>query len=419
MPKNGGSRFLLLGLLIAACSPGAAPGATTATVTTTITTASVETSSATTSVATPETKPPAGRADRILVTGPDGSVSIVALDGAATLVAEGLAAPLFSVQPTPSPDGSTIAHTAVEADGNPHTLLWTRDGSFGIDFGFAPFFYTWSPDASRLAALGSGSDGVAGAVADLETGAVTGIGSGSPHFLAWSPDGRRLATHRNGARLDFVTSDGATEPIRQEPAIFQAPDWISEVELLVPVLGSALSVSNVSIGAQTARLVAIGADGSTRDILEVDAISMFDLDPTGAHVAVFDGPPGDGRLRTVELGSGAVNEIDAPNTVGFEWSPDGSKLLTLSFRDRQLHPQVWSAEGSERTYSPFAPTATFVNEYLTFWGQYVRTVQTWAPDGSAFVFAAQTQGADTIFIQNLDEPEPQQLVPGSMAQWLP
>jgi WD40 repeat protein len=383
---------------------------------------------------TPTTTPPTTEADmrstrqaagsttgRILVTGPGGSVSVVTPGGGSITVIE-RSAPSFSIQPTSSPDGTRIAHTAQNADGVPVTVVWAEAGSVEIDFGFSPFFYSWSPDGALLAALGNdGVAGVAGAVGDPSSGEVIGIGTGAPHFLAWSPDGSRLATHRNGARVDLFGRDGTARNVPLTPATFQAPDWVSDGEVLVAVDDSGLqaSISDVPSGG-TARLVAVAENGNTRHLIEVDLMSQFDLDPARLLLAVFDGPPGSGRMRILELESGAISEVAAPETVAFEWSPDGSRLLTLSFTDGQLVPEVWSATGTaEGAFEPFTPTRMFVNEYLAFWGQYVRTVRLWSPSGDAFVFPASTPTEDVVLLQRLDADVPERVVAGSMAQWLP
>ncbi len=361
-----------------------------------------------------------GGAGRILVTGPEGSVSVVTPGGASTTVIE-RSEPSFSIQPTPSPDGTRIAHTASNPGAGAVTLIWSAGETTEVDFGFAPFFYSWSPDGTRLAALGNdGSGGVAGAVADISSGDVTGIGSGAPHFLAWSPDGSRLATHRNGTRIDLVDNDGSIRNVSQEPATFQAPDWLSDGEIVVAVVGSGLQASLGDLPAGMARLLAVSDDGRTRDLIEVEPISQFDLDPGRGRLAVFDGPPGAGRMRILDLGTRAVSEVDAPGTVAFEWNPDGSRLLTLSFVDGRLVPEVWSATGeAEAAFEPFTPTAMFVNEYLVFWGQYVRTVRLWSPSGDAFVFPAATASEEAVYVQRLDQDGPERVTDGSMAQWLP
>ncbi|MGF1666820.1 MAG: hypothetical protein ACFCVC_11185 [Acidimicrobiia bacterium] len=354
------------------------------------------------------------------MTGPGGSITLVTPDGGTTVVTE-RSAPSFSIQPTPSPDGTRIAHTALGEDGAPVMRVWTESTSVDVDFGFSPFFYAWSPDGAFLAALGNdGAGGVAGAIAHLTSGDVTGIGSGAPHFMAWSPDGSRLATHRNGTRIDLVGTDGTATNVPQFPAIFQAPDWLSQEEVLIAVADSGLQASLIDIPAGVSRLRAVTGDGGTRDLIEVEAMSQFDVDPGGLRLAVFDGAPGSGRMRILELESGVINEVDAPRTVAFEWSPDGSRLLTFSLDDDGLLPEVWSANGAaEAAFESFTPTATFVNEYLAFWGQYVRTVRLWSPTGDAFVYPAATPSEEAVFLQRLDAEGPERIVTGSMAQWLP
>jgi TolB protein len=367
----------------------------------------------------PSTPPDAG-AGPILVTGTDGSISLLTPGGGTSMVAE-RSTTSFPIQPTPSPDGTRVAHTALDDEDAPVTRIWGESASAEIDFGFIPFFYTWSPDGALLAALGNdGVGGVAGAVADVTSGDVIGIGSGAPHFIAWSPDGSRLATHRNGTRVDLVGSDGTVTNVPLAPATFQAPDWLSSDEMLVAVSDSGLQASLVDIPAGAPRLQAVSDDGGTRDLIEVGSASQFDVDPRGLRLAVFDGTPGSGRMRILELDSGAISEVNAPRAVAFEWSPDGSRLLTLSLDEEGLVPEVWSASGAaEASYDAFTPTTTFVTEYLAFWGQYVRTVRLWSPAGDAFVYPAATPSLESIFLQRLDAQEPERLVTGSMAQWLP
>lgn len=75
-------------------------------------------------------------------------------------------------------------------------------------------------------------------------------------------------------------------------------------------------------------------------------------------------------------------------------------------------------DGAIRDYAPYTPTAIFVSQYLPFWGQYVRSIHSWAPDGSAFTYAAATESGDSVFIQRLSADEPEAVGPGSISQWL-
>lgn len=374
--------------------------------------------SACTTSPTPTTSAQAPAEERILITGPDGQVSIATPDGGAQIVVE-RSAPVFSIQPTPSPDGTMVVHTGLDESGAGVAVVWTPEDRRRIDLGFVPFFYSWSPDGSRLAALGNGEGGVVGAIAEVETGEVTPIGVGVPHFVAWSPSGQRLGTNRDGARIDVVDLDGDPSPISQSPALFQAPEWLSDEELVVAVVGSSLEASTSPVTSGTARIVAVKLDGTTRDLLEVGAASQFDLDDGRSQLAVLDGPVGSARLRVLDVGSGDITELAISDAVGFEWSPNGERLLTLAFRGGELVPETWEDGALARTFGGFVPTATFVNEYLAFWGQYVRTTRSWAPDGQAFVYAAAVDGIDGVFVQRIDSDAPDRLVDGSMAQWLP
>jgi TolB protein len=356
----------------------------------------------------------------ILVTGVDGSVSIAHVGGSVTEISPS-ASPGLAVQPTPSPDGSSVAFTAIDSAGEPVTTIRSEAGSQDVDFGFIPFFYAWSADGSRLAALGNGPGGVTAAIAEAGTDLVVEAGAAAPHFLAWSPDGSMLASHRGGIRVDVVSIGGASRTAVETTAEFQAPDWLSDEEVLAAVIGSELEATAgaVQVSPSTARLVGVAPDGSVREILDVQANSMFDVDPTLTRVAVFDGPLGDGRLRTIDLVSGETETLDAPGVVAFEWSPDGSRLLTMSISEDGLVPEVWNGSNLESGFAAFTPTSTYLREYLPFWGQYVRTFRSWSPDGGSFVYAAATVDGDMVFVQTVVGGEPDGLVEGSMAQWLP
>ena len=88
--------------------------------------------------------------DRLLVTGDDGSVTIVDGNG---MTFEELAGPGGGgspVQATSAPDGSAVVWTSGAS-----TQLWVDGDVITIEPDFAPFFYLWAPDGSRILALGN------------------------------------------------------------------------------------------------------------------------------------------------------------------------------------------------------------------------------------------------------------------------
>ena len=151
-------------------------------------------------------------------------------------------------QPTWSRDGLRLAATLTSLDGG-DPLVAIVDVTTG-DITTAParrpyFFYSWSHDSSRLAALGPGSMG--GTALDiLDPGGMptseTTMQSSSI-YLAWEPGGRRLVIHA-GPQLLMV----------------EDPDSLDYIEL-----------GSVGFGFTAAAWVP-----GTQDILYVDALAPAD-----------------------------------------------------------------------------------------------------------------------------------------------
>lgn len=252
----------------------------------------------------------------------------------------------------------------------------------GVEFKFP----VWSPDGSRVAAIGSGTegDGVYVFQARREDGTVPATPidptiiyrspDAPPFYLYWAPDGHRVT---------FLTQEPTDLALRVAPADGSGPDfvvrkgaplywdWVDPALALVNVGGGGSELFFGEIGldgdareptatASTFRSPAMTRDGSHRAYM-VDAgsgarsivieardgtgrhevpspgLAAFTFAPAGGSLA-FIAPsevntqPADlpiGPLRIVDVATGDIRTLEEGNLVAFFWSPDGRTIATL------------------------------------------------------------------------------------------
>lgn len=405
--------LLTLVLAVLACSPAAQEPATVAT-------------------QAAEQEPAVPGAGKLVVTGPEGSVSIVDPEGGGPRLLTDSGAPGVTVQATPSIDGGLVVWTEI-VDGEPHVATYDGDDVSRSPLPTAPYFYMFSPDGSRVAALGNdpgddglgGGEGVALVMIDLGAGSAEVVDAGQPYFLAWRPDSSGLAAHIGPDVLTVVDPTGDRSDLDAAPGLFQAPEWIDDDRFVaVTTIEGATAYSGpVALQAEVASLVVVDvSDGSSELIARVDSAVSFELSPDRSRVAYVDGVGGGGTtlgalvVRPVS-GDGEPVEVADDGVVAFEWSPDGSALLFLTLdRENGLVPHVW--DGARVTiYAGFLPTPTFLTQYLPFWAQYTRTITQWAPDGSAFAYAATDDAAaGQVWVQAVVG-DRRMVSPGEMVVW--
>ena len=388
-----------------------------------------------------EATPPAAAPeilDLLLVTGADGSVTVIDPDG--TVVRE-LRGPTGSGHPSLQPTWAPVS-----LDGR-RLVAWTElgdDGAFSIALGdvdngettrypspVAPFYYYWSPDATLLAFLGQDAfSPLEMGVLDYRRDSVEIIATGQPFYLDWRPDSRAILTHV-GEALSILTLDGvawSSEGIPLRPGLFQAPAWLSEDRILIVTPMSPGSVQ-VSLGmpqntqddnSSPQRLVLSDlGDGSVLNLADLEGPAIFEPDPTGKRVAVYDYS---GPLRVFDLAEGSEVVVTESEVAAFEWSPAGDRLLFMEVdrEARALAPSVWDGEDT-LVFPSFLPSRVWIVQYLPFWDQYSRSLTLWSPNGDAFTYpgVSSGNGEDQIFVQHLDESHPITVANGVFASWSP
>jgi hypothetical protein len=290
-------------------------------------------------------------------------------------------------RPTPTPretPGSTSSAriAVVEADGRLVSVDEAGGSRFGHDASGVQFLFpAWSPDGSRLAAVGRNDDGGGVYVFDGRGGGARTIVYESadrlPFYLYWSPDGRHvsfLTSEPDGIALRLAPADGSAPATTVREGAPMYWDWIGSDRLLVHSggVGPDAFVGEVGLdgGSLEQRTIAPGyfrapdvsrdgryrsyvvggdgpvgvlvvesRDGTERHETTVFGIAAIGFDPTGEMLAFIASDQRRqrqstvpvGPLRLVDSGSGAVRTILDGAVFAFFWAPDGRTIAALRF----------------------------------------------------------------------------------------
>lgn len=175
---------------------------------------------------------------------------------------------------------------------------------------------------------------------------------------SWSPDGERIlfSSHRDGDFDLYVMDSGGSNMVlvTDNDQLDSSADWS-------PV-GSMIAFDRV-----------IDDDGDFADVDETDFAQVF--------VAEFGTPIRDAKqLTSVE-----------PNAKP-RWSPDGTRIAFLSWRDGNAEIYLMNSDGSEQTNLTRHPG----------WD----VLPAWSPDGSKIAFVSDRDGVDAIYVMGADGSDP-------------
>ena len=324
-------------------------------------------------------------------------------------------------QPSWSADGTTVAWSTVRPSGTPAVAV-SAIGSEPdyLETGFLPFYISWSPSGSHLGVLGNGASGtIEFALIEPTAATVRSVDSGAPFYFDWSPDGTQIVAHVGESELRVIEVATGSR-LRSVPATgeFQAPQWIDEGIVYQDSTPKAIQARGMALqGSTTQRLLVGDIDSSDREIARFDGFGAFAVSMD--RVAYSTGSGLD--LWVVEAGADPVKVNDDP-VLAFQWSPDGTRLLSLEFDPASAAPSahwvVWT-EAAVMGFPDFQPSGPWISRYLPFWDQYNRSLSVWSPDGTAFVYTAVTeQGAAEVLVQMVAEDlEPVAVASGEAASW--
>jgi TolB protein len=379
---------------------------------------------------------------RIVVLADDGNILTLRADGSdlRALTADASADRIYR-QPAWSPSGERVAWAEIVTDG---TRLSTALRTARIDGGgatsadaesYPPFYIHWSPEGNRLAYLSNWTRGLALRMVNVAAGgsqAVT-LGQGQPFYFDWAPSERRMLTHVGGERLSLLSLDGTETRLSGVSGLFGAPQWSADGERLLFAVRDG----------EGQRLILAGADGQhQRDVLPFDGQLSFSLSPDGRKIAyaITTQPVSAasfGPLSVIDLATGESTHVSTHPALGYFWSPDSRSLIYLLPADTGpqapraalaaaadeelwLRWHLWNGTNS-RELARFAPSATFLIDYLRFFDQYARSMTPWSPDSHAFVYAGSGEDGRTgIWVQPIiDDISPVRISDGTYAAWSP
>ena len=384
-----------------------------------------------------------------------------------------VAADLIVTQPTWSRDGRRLVATLTDPTSGDYQVAVVDIVAGEIVTAPARrpyFFYSWSHDGTRLAALGPGSPG--GTALDILDGAGTPTSESTLQhgsvYLAWEPDGRRLLVHA-GAELLLVSDPDSLDDYTELGPVgfgFLAAAWVPGTEDFLYVdayqqpLGNGSSEAPSTEADSTAipRLVRRSLDHEeVADLGPVVGLAGIAVHPDGDRVALSfvtvepAEPAGStGVVETAsasqstdpsveaqsvpENWSGSVQILDLATTESFtildrtghwlEWSPDGRRLLMASVAQQgangaSLVWHVWDGDQSVEL-ARFAPSVAFLSNYLRFADQYTETPRLWSPDSDAITFGANTAEGDVTLVARLDgDAALTSLGPSDVSFWSP
>jgi TolB protein len=363
-----------------------------------------------------------GEPGRIAVLDERGTLTAFDADGSdAVVIALSVPDETLVRQPTWSPDGARIAWVGMAADGtSADVMIAAADGTRPTDIpvAAAPFYLSWDPTSSRIVYLGGS------AAADIELGLVdvaastyAAIDAGSPFYFSWAPAGKQLLVHVGTDRLDRLAIDGSHTSLDDPPGTFTAPVWTADGRTIV----------YASDGGHGQRLVAYDLGTERREVLaRFDGTIAFVVSPDGRRVAfqVLQGSSVVTPLSVIDRKTGKIARVATEYSPSFFWSPEGNKLLSLL---PEVTPErlwfrwgVWQ-DGSSFTTGRFVPSLEFSRDYLQFFEQYAQSMRLWSPDGSAFVYAGESESGESgVWIQPATQgAAPVRVADGVFATWSP
>ena len=271
----------------------------------------------------------------------DSAGSLTTMDGSGASVTA-YAVPGVAFQfPAWSPDGTRIAAIGQGADGTGIYVFTARVVEASpadpvVVYRSAdrpPFYLYWTPDGRRLTFLTTEPDGLALRIAPADGSADASIvRAGAPIYWDFV-DSSRLLVHSGAAGPDAflgeVGIDGTTlQPSEAVPGLFRPPAVSADGGFRAYATGGPGSSGDVVVEAD---------DGSLAHRIRVFGPAAISFGP-GGHELAFVAPGGaNGRALTLPIGPLRIVGTDLAeprtlvvgNVVGFFWSPSGTEIAVL------------------------------------------------------------------------------------------
>ncbi len=390
------------------------------------------------------------------VTETPGRIATVGIDGLhlvrsdSTLLASPLVGDLVT-QPTWSRRGSRVVVSTQTGDNWEVAVVEGASGEV-ISTTRANrryFFFSWSHDGTRIAALGPGVAGTTLDLLDSDGNLIAdSVASGGSVYVAWEPNGDDLLVHIDND-IVLIEPDLTTSPLGTVGRFFLSASWIPGTRDFLVIAPSPNRPHLLRLGVDA--LVDDPTADPIEDLGPTDGVASTVVDPSGSLATLLHAPSGQApdqgdtiaaayrpaettsrqdpirpiqnptaSVEIVDLATGGRTPIIDASPLWGEWSPDGRHFLVATF-DIDSREGVWSTwDGRSLTrLTNFLPTSSFLQRYLLFADQYVEQPRLWAPDSSAFTYAGRDRSDnDAAFIMGLDPGEaPVELDAASVSFW--
>lgn len=213
----------------------------------------------------------------------------------------------------------------------------------------------------------------------------------APVGWSWSSTGARLAVFRGSMVSDhrLYVIDASTGQQTELASIVEdvvadvfSPEWSpDETRILFGVRGGAIYSVDVRTGE---RSLFVQLPGENLDSIDGMAFSQ-----DGSRLAIYnDLTPGDGRLFVLNADGSDIAVLSDALVFGFDWSPDGSRIVWTEDHGGEFHVLVAPADGSTRSLVASLPNAP--------------SNPVWSPDGSQIALghgnAFLSEGAPNLVI---------------------
>jgi TolB protein len=278
-----------------------------------------------------------GQSGRIAFINTDGQLTTANPDGSdLRVLTEGEQRLQF---PAWSPDSSKIAAIGVDREGSFIRILPDEIGAEGTEIYRSAergaIYLYWSPDGKTVSFLANNPESALALHIASETEAERLVVNGAPFYWQWQADGQGLLIHTGftgqGSRLGFtsVESDTLTENLAP-PGIFQAPGISPSGNYIAYAEDNELRGTQVVIQHNP---LATDVQEVKREVKHEGAVALS-WSPTEDKLAFTapaqDAPAVYGELKLLEAESGLLETLSEKLVVCFFWSPDGNYIAYLT-----------------------------------------------------------------------------------------
>ncbi len=256
-------------------------------------------------------------------------------------------------------------------------------------------------------------------------------------YFSWSPDGSRMLWQRSGRTLDIYNAveDEVVETLTQAPGRFSAPMWS-------PVDDRLLFGARSEDGATT-DIVIVSPDGTSKPLVSgLTGQAAFAWSPDGNAVAYTENQ---GTMLVVDAVSGEqISRSAATGVLAFFWSPDSrhiayvtlanepgsitasdvkTDLAKMAAQGQELPGLSWSVLDVETRLAwrsgSFMPTRDMIY-LLSFFDQFAQSHRVWSPDSRHIVYSemtAENRPVISIIDTTQQVPVPLSVADGFIGVW--